>query len=83
MSEKKTYYAKFAECEHSYDDGVTTTQPTCTSEGVLTKTCTKCGAVKQETIPIDPNSHDFQEVYEAETLTGYKCSRCGAEKGVE
>ncbi|MCQ4878687.1 hypothetical protein NE658_14455, partial [Ruminococcus bicirculans] len=29
---------------HSYGNSVVTKQPTCTSEGTKTKTCTKCNA---------------------------------------
>ena len=35
---------------HSYDDGVITTEPTCTEEGVMTYTCTVCGDTYTESI---------------------------------
>ena len=38
-------------CEHAWDDGVVTTEPTCVAEGELTYTCTKCEAEKYESIP--------------------------------
>ncbi len=36
---------------HSWDDGKVTTQPTATTDGVKTFTCTRCGATKTEVIP--------------------------------
>lgn len=37
--------------EHTYDDGQVTTQPTNSSEGTRTFTCTDCGATHTESIP--------------------------------
>ncbi len=37
-------------CNHTYDDGVVTTNPTCTAEGVKTFTCATCGGTKTEAI---------------------------------
>ena len=34
--------------EHVWDNGVVTTEPTCTAKGVKTYTCTKCSATKTE-----------------------------------
>ncbi|PWM00115.1 MAG: hypothetical protein DBY04_01130 [Clostridiales bacterium] len=39
---------------HTWDSGVVTTEPTSTSQGVKTYTCTACGATKTETIPPTP-----------------------------
>ena len=36
---------------HSYGNSVVTKQPTCTSEGTKTKTCTKCNATVTEKLP--------------------------------
>ncbi|MBR3316829.1 MAG: RICIN domain-containing protein [Atopobiaceae bacterium] len=36
--------------EHAWDEGVVTTQPTCTGSGVKTFTCTRCGATKTEEV---------------------------------
>ena len=38
-------------CQHQWDDGVVTTEPTCTQDGVRTYTCQLCGATKTEAIP--------------------------------
>lgn len=37
--------------DHQWDDGVVTTPASCFTDGVLTYTCKKCGAVKTEAIP--------------------------------
>lgn len=37
--------------DHTWDDGKVTTEPTSSSQGVKTYTCTACGATKTETIP--------------------------------
>ena len=35
---------------HQWDSGVVTTQPTCTTKGVMTYTCSKCGKTRTEEI---------------------------------
>ena len=67
---------------HSYDNGVVTTQPTCTDKGVKTFTCTVCSATKTEEVA--ELGHDIVH-HEAKTPTctekGWEaydtCSRCG------
>ncbi|MBQ2384452.1 MAG: starch-binding protein, partial [Oscillospiraceae bacterium] len=39
-----------AACSHSWDDGYVSTPAGCTTTGVRTRTCTKCGESKDETI---------------------------------
>ena len=39
-----------AACEHAWDAGVITTEPTCDAEGVKTFTCSKCGVTKTEAV---------------------------------
>lgn len=66
---------------HQYDDGVVTTQPTCTDKGVKTFTCTVCSATKTEEVA--ELGHDIVH-HEAKTPTctekGWEaydtCSRC-------
>ena len=57
---------------HEFDEGVITTAPTCTEEGVKTFTC-ECGFTKTETVPalghIDENGDEI-------------CDRCGADLSV-
>ena len=37
---------------HTWDDGIVTKEPTTTTPGVRTHTCTVCGATKEEEIPV-------------------------------
>lgn len=41
---------------HSWDEGVVTTEPTTSVEGVKTYTCTVCGGTTTETIPTKPSA---------------------------
>lgn len=43
--------------EHSYDEGVVTTEPTCTVAGVKTFTCSECGETKTEAIPTTAHNY--------------------------
>ena len=76
----KTYKLTCGCTSHTYGSAVITKQPTCTSEGTKTKTCTKCNATVTETIP--KTSHKYVDTVIAPTCTtdGYtlhKCSVCG------
>ena len=76
----KTYKFSCGCTSHTYGSAVITKQPTCTSEGTKTKTCTKCNATVTETIP--KTSHKYADTVVAPTCTadGYtlhKCSVCG------
>ena len=76
----KTYKLTCGCTSHTYGSAVITKQPTCTSEGTKTKTCTKCNATVTETIP--KTSHKYADTVVAPTCTtdGYtlhKCSACG------
>ena len=77
----KTYKFTCGCTSHTYGSAVITKQPTCTSEGTKTKTCTKCNATVTETIP--KTSHKYADTVVAPTCTtdGYtlhKCSVCGS-----
>ena len=66
--------------DHSYDDGVVTTQPSCSAEGVMTYTCSVCGDVHTETIPT--SEHSYEGIVTAPTctedgFTTYTCTVCG------
>ena len=76
----KTYKLTCGCTSHTYGSAVITKQPTCTSEGTKTKTCTKCNATVTETIA--KTSHKYADTVVAPTCTtdGYtlhKCSVCG------
>ena len=43
---------------HVWDNGVVTTQPGCTTEGVKTTTCTVCGTTTTETLPALGHSYE-------------------------
>ena len=66
--------------EHIWDDGTVTTQPTCTTKGVKTFTCTACGAIRTEEVDIDASAHEWNagEVTTAPTCTtvGEKTFKC-------
>ena len=76
----KTYKLTCGCTSHTYGSAVITKQPTCTSEGTKTKTCTQCGATVTETIA--KLSHGYTTTVVAPTCTtnGYtlhKCFVCG------
>ena len=76
----KTYKFTCGCTSHTYGSAVITKQPTCTSEGTKTKTCTKCNTTVTETIA--KTSHKYADTVVAPTCTtgGYtlhKCSVCG------
>ena len=76
----KTYKFTCGCTSHTYGSAVITKQPTCTSEGTKTKTCTKCGATVTETIAKLSHSYTATVVAPTCTANGYtlhKCSVCG------
>ena len=76
----KTYKFTCGCTSHTYGSAVITKQPTCTSEGTKTKTCTQCGATVTETIAKLSHSYTITVVAPTCTTNGYtlhKCSVCG------
>ena len=76
----KTYKPPCGCTSHTYGSAVITKQPTCTSEGTKTKTCTKCNATVTETIAKLSHSYTTTVVAPTCTADGYtlhKCSVCG------
>ncbi len=69
---------------HSWNAGVVTTAATSTSTGVMTYTCSKCGATEQQTIPmtvsVDACDHSVEQ--EAIVDQGYSVTFAG-DSGVE
>ena len=68
-------------CEHVYDDGVVTTEPTCVATGVKTFTCTKCGESYTEEVPLVEHTYvaevTKEPTFEEEGITTYTGSVCG------
>ncbi len=62
---------------HDFDDGVITTPATCNADGVLTYTCSGCGATKTETIPA-LGSHSYGTAQALDKYShSYTCTACG------
>ena len=55
---------------HNWDDGVVTTEPTCTKEGVRTFTCGVCEATETEPVAVTDHIYDGNADLE--------CNECGA-----
>ena len=66
-------YKMPTECVHEYDDGIVSSEPTCTKAGVKTYTCKKCKEEKTEPIPALGHDYDSNNV----------CKRCGDKKPSE
>ena len=75
-----TLVAQWDEHSHSYDDGVVTTEPTCTQPGVKTFTCSGCNGTYTEEVAALGHSYTdtvISPTTEAEGYTEHVCSRCG------
>lgn len=70
-------------CDHSWDGGTVTTPATCAAEGVMTYTCTLCGATRTEAIPKTEHTPvtvpgKAATCTEAGLTEGSRCSVCDA-----
>ena len=65
-------------CQHVWDNGKVTKEPTETETGIKTFTCTRCGETKTETIPKLTHEHSYDAVVTAPTCTekGYTTHTC-------
>ena len=65
-------------CQHVWDNGKVTKEPTETENGVKTFTCTRCGETKTEVIPALSHEHSYDAVVTAPTCTdrGYTTHTC-------
>lgn len=70
--------------DHTWGAWVTETDPTCTTVGSRKHTCSVCGTVETEEIPIDATEHNFGDwetvipaTCEVEGVQERKCTRCG------
>jgi len=61
-------------CDHTYDEGVVTTEATCLKLGEKTYTCTKCGATDIEYIPAH---HSTDACWDVVTVTKVGCTTDG------
>ena len=57
---------------HSFGNGNVTTQPTCTSQGIMTYTCTRDGCNAKNTVSVPALGHKYG--------ADGKCTRCGMAK---
>ena len=72
----RTYKLTCGCTSHTYGSAVITKQPTCTSEGTKTKTCTQCGATVTETIAKLSHSYTATVVAPTCTTSGYTLHKC-------
>ena len=69
-------------CDHAWDEGAVTTEPTCTEDGVKTYTCSLCGETRTEPVPATGHTSDEGVVTTEPTCTEdgvktYTCTVCG------
>lgn len=70
-------------CEHVWDEGVVTKEPTCVASGIKTFTCTKCGEAEKEPIAATGEHELVETITQAPACESYgvktvTCSVCGA-----
>ena len=63
--------------QHTYDGGVITQEPTCTSSGVRVYTCTGCGEQVQEELSFLPHTPGNAQLEGSDLVT--RCTVCNAE----
>ncbi len=73
---RTTQVVNYTHTQHDWDVGSVTTPAACTTAGVKTYTCDKCGATKTDKIPA--SGHAFTVLRHDETQHWYACSRCDA-----
>lgn len=68
-------------CDHIYDSGTITVQPTCTTVGVKTLCCTKCDTTISEELPVISHAYVNEVIknpsYKEEGEMKFTCSSCG------
>ncbi|MCR4846066.1 MAG: peptidoglycan DD-metalloendopeptidase family protein [Eubacterium sp.] len=72
---------EYSECEHKWNEGEVTTEPSCTEEGIKTYTCSECSETYTETIPAKGHVQEIiPEIQPTCNDTGYtagvRCSVC-------
>ena len=74
-----TYVDDYVDAMHTRGEGVVTTEPTEEAVGVMTYTCTVCGADETEEIPMLEHVHDFTYTSKSEatcTTHGFDTYTC-------
>lgn len=72
-----------APCEHKWNDGVITEDPSCAAEGQRKYTCTLCGTIKTESIPkLDTHDFDYWKPFDNECHKRI-CHLCNIEETQE
>ena len=61
--------------EHTWNEGEITTQATCTTDGVMTYTCTGCGEIKTEVIAA--TGHSFETTWSYDETSHWHAATCG------
>ncbi len=75
------FFTGCGECEHQYDSGKITKEPTCTDEGETTYTCSLCGETQIERI--EKAAHVYEDkvtkesTFDEEGVKTFTCAGCG------
>ena len=62
--------------DHTWNPGVITTQPTATTKGVKTYTCSVCGATKTEEVEPSTHQHTFSTAWQGNTTYHWHPATC-------
>lgn len=68
---------KIQVADHIWNPGVITTQPTATTKGVKTYTCSVCGATKTEEVEPSTHQHTFSTAWQGNATYHWHPATCG------